>query len=338
MQRKGHIYVVDICRFLAILMIMAHHRYIMGFEGNYIFLSGWAWVEYFFMLTGYLTMAHFEHQGMEEHKYGQEAFLYTLRKFRTFICYVIIAAIVQYAVEGFHFIREGNFDSFIKSFINIPFEIGMLSSAGFTGARVAPLWFLSVMFLTLPLLICLMLRWRDIWMVISFLIPVLYYGKMGMNTERIWPNDILRGFAAMSLGMFIFFVTGYIQKKEWSRIQRILLTAVEIGAFLLAVYITAFNKEYLNWLLILFSLNLCIMMSGCSFTSGIKGDLCVFLGKISLPIFIFHWPIGTIALHFSGNLSVKLIIYYVATIIVSCIAVIVTDWIKKRTKRKQIGV
>lgn len=330
MQKKEHLYVVDICRFGAILMIMAHHRYILGFEGDYIFRSGWAWVEYFFMITGFLTIKHFKQQPVEKKECGQTAFIYTVRKFKAFMAYVVIAVLLQYIVEGFHYIREGHLESFLSSFLDAPFEIGMLTTAGFTGGKVAPLWFLSAMFLTLPILICAMIKLQDIWMVISFLIPVLYYGKMGLNTERAWPNDILRGVAAMCLGMFLFYLSGYLKKIGWTCRRKALITLLEIGTFGAAVYVTAFNKECLNLLLILFSVNLCIMMSECSYTSLIQGKLWGFLGKISLPIFIFHWTVGTISLHFSSNLQIKLGIYYGMTIIVACVAVIVTEYLKKR--------
>lgn len=333
---KKHMCMVDICRFAAILMIMGHHRYILGYTGNYLFANGWAWVEYFFMLTGYFTMAHFEKLQIEQKDYGREALQYTFKKVSPFIKYVFAATLIEYVVEGFHFVREGNVVQFFKEFVNFPFEIGLLTSAEFSGAKNAPIWYLSAMFLVLPLLICCMLKWKDIWVVVSFMLPILYYGKMGINTERLWPNDLIRAYVAMTFGMFAYYVAQTIKKCTWNNNKKIVLTSMEVISFLLAIYITAFNKSNMDWLIFLFLINISIMLSGCSATSNIHGRKYEILGQITLPMFIFHWPMGAVALHFSQEPRIKMLIYYVATVLVAIGVTVLSNLVNKHKKMEEI--
>ena len=59
-MRKGRLGAVDLTRFIMILLIMAHHLYLFGYSDDYLGESCWAWVDYFFILTGYFTMQHYE--------------------------------------------------------------------------------------------------------------------------------------------------------------------------------------------------------------------------------------------------------------------------------------
>ena len=203
----------------------------------------------------------------------------------------------------------------------------MLSSSGIIWPKMAPIWFLSAMFLTMPLLIFLIRRFGESWNILCYLLPILYFGEMGINTNRVWPNDLLRAFAGMALGTFVFVVVNRINKLKLSTLMKLILTVVEVGTFLVSIYITVFNKDCMNLLLLLFVVNACIMLSGCSYSSELCGCFFGFLGEISLPMFLFHWVIGTIVARIPIENSVRVQIYYVATVILSAIVI----WIKKGT-------
>lgn len=335
MTKKSHVYILDICRFFAILMIMGHHSYIVGNSGNYPFANAWLWVEYFFMITGYMTMAHFSRNAISDNQIGQEAFFYTLRKFKAFLPYLIPTIFIQYVVEAFPYLKTGEFASFIKSFINFPFECLMLTSGGFGGAKLAPIWYLSAMFLVLPILICLMLGLKKYWPTISLFVPLIYYGWAGIHTDRSWPNDMLRAFFAMMFGMFCYYVSDWIRSKEWTRIQIIMLTIAETVGFAVPVFITATNKEWMYWIVLMFPLNIGIMLSGISYTSLIKGRWLKLLGEISLPMFIIHWPIGVVSWHFCKTEIGREFFYFALTLLVSIILVLVKEkWLRLRKEGK----
>ena len=48
---------IEVCRFIGAIIILCHHSYTL-MERTF-FLGGWAFVEFYFMLTGYYTTEHF---------------------------------------------------------------------------------------------------------------------------------------------------------------------------------------------------------------------------------------------------------------------------------------
>lgn len=320
-KKKSRLGCVDVVRFLMISLIMAHHLYILGFSESYPGASCWAWVDYFFILTGFFTMRHFiMHE--ESQSPAQSAIHYTIKKFKGYIPYVFIATFTQYFISAQKYLVQHNFRDFVKSFTDFPYEFMMLSSSGIVWPKLAPIWFLSAMLLTLPIIIYMILRFRDLWYILAWLLPVLYYGKMGINTSRTWPNDLIRAIVGMALGTFVFMLTQKLKNKTPLKKRYMLfLTLTEIGCLFLCVYITVLNICYMNLLLLLFVINSTIMLSGCSYTSRINGFVCTLLGEISLPMFLFHCPIGHIAGIITTSTKARICIYYIGTILVSCIAI-----------------
>ncbi len=50
------------------------------------------------------------------------------------------------------------------------------------------------------------------------------------------------------------------------------------------------------------------MISGVTYSSCIKGEVFKFLGKLSMPMFIFHWGIGSLANILTDNLKQRFFI------------------------------
>lgn len=48
---------IELCRFIGAIIILCHHTYL--FENRTYFVTGWLFVEFYFMLTGYFTAMHF---------------------------------------------------------------------------------------------------------------------------------------------------------------------------------------------------------------------------------------------------------------------------------------
>lgn len=332
-MRSERIGSVDIFRFIMILFIMSHHLYLFGYSGNYLFCNGWAWTDYFFILTGYFTMSHYSSPDRIKDGYGREAVAYTARKFKAFLPYVMIAVTTQYILTVQPYIQQGNWKKAVVTFYDWPYEAFLLSSTGLAWPKVPPLWFLSAMLLTLPVLIYFMLRFRDLWHILAWMAPLFYYGRVGLSTDRNWPNELVRAFSCMALGTFLFMAVREVKKRPLTRLKKGFLTAAELTSFFLCVYLTASHKENMNPIPFLFSVHCVIMLSGCSHTARIKGSFCSFLGELSLPMYIFHWSIGSIALRYAAENRVRLLIYYAGTILVSCVAII----LKRKIKNHMAG-
>ena len=62
------------------------------------------------------------------------------------------------------------------------------------------------------------------------------------------------------------------------------------------------------------------------------------LGKLSMPMFIFHWGIGSLVNIVTDNLKLKFWLYYIGTLLVAMLALVITRFIKQdefRTRNKR---
>ena len=258
--------------------------------------------------------------------------------------YIAIAVFVQYLMIAVSYMKQYNLRGILDAFSNMPYEILLLSSSGIVKPEVAPIWYLSAMFLALPLLVYMLLRFEDLWYILAWLVPVLYYGRMGVNTIRDWPNDLVRAFSCMALGAFVFILTSKVKELKFSVLQRVLLTVVEIGLFGLGILITVANKPYMKWpymnlLPLLFVVHATIMLSGCSYSAKAKGVFCQFWGEISLPIFLFQWGIGTFtAAKITAVNRICLCIYYLGTILVSVMVIVLKKMISRQRREDRLFV
>ena len=310
---------------------MSHHLYVLGATGNYLGYSCWAWVDYYYLLTGFFTAKHFKiNQG---HKYvsenlSKDVMCYTLKKFKSFAPYVLVAVLVQYIIELCSYALNGHIVYGLRNIVvDMPYEILCLSSTGLVYAKLAPIWYLSAMLIALPIVIYCMLKFKDIWYIASWVIPILYYGRYGLNTAREWPNDMLRAFICITLGTFVYLLAVELNKvKIHSNAKKIAFTVCEIGCWMFTAYITIFNKNMLNFLVLLWVVHCVIMFSGKSMTYSVRSRFFIYLGELSLPMFLTHWAIGCLMNMIIRDFNTKILLYYIVTIGVS----IVLLWIKKK--------
>lgn len=125
---------IELMRFLGAVLIMNAH---FGYQDRPFQLS-WFFVEFFYIITGYFTMRHFEKQEPQEHFEAVKiAVEYTGKKFVQFLPYTTGAILITYIAMNWHYIGEGAFGNFIRSFENMPFEMLYLSEAAPEGSLLA---------------------------------------------------------------------------------------------------------------------------------------------------------------------------------------------------------
>ena len=84
---------IELCRFVGAIIILCHHSYTL--MDRTIFLGGWAFVEFYFILTGYYTTSHFVKK-MEKHKVEyDEMFFYVKSKIKKLYPYAVGGGAVQ---------------------------------------------------------------------------------------------------------------------------------------------------------------------------------------------------------------------------------------------------
>lgn len=109
------------------------------------------------------------------------------------------------------------------------------------------------------------------------------------------------------------------------KIKKEILSLVEFLCFLFTIIATYKNWDNYRFVILMFFVSLFIMLPGYSHSSKIEGKFFLYIGKLSVPIFIFHWYIGNLINSIVKSDIVKIILFYGISIILSMIAVYLVD-------------
>lgn len=329
---------VDLWRFLGMLIIMGHHQYRLGIS-DYPLANGWIFVEFYFILTGYLTTAHFDRssvQGLES--MAQNAVSYTLRKFLPLMPFAWAAMLIEY---GFQFVTEylmaGKGISEIASFLcDLPFEMLLVNST-YMDPHLTPVWFLSAMFLVFPLF-CLLLQaaGRHTLLIVSSVIPLLFYSIFGVFQYWHFPLHLLRAISAMLLGTLAFEANQLLLPRVYERLSRRWLTAVHLVCLLLPVFACWRSIGYLlRPTLFCFVFGTAVTLSGAS-PLAFKNKWMVYLGKISMPLYLFHWSVAGILSVIPSGISkgALIFLYYALSVLAAIISYEAITRVRNHLSRK----
>ena len=301
-------YLIELWRFVASFIIASYHI-------SFIFHTGWIFVEFFFMISGFFAFKHC----MKKNKDTESEnfpIIYTLKKLIKILPYSSIAIILMYIRQVSEFnlsLKESikfGFYTFENLFLvngtgMIPKTFMINDIYGISYMSVPPLWYLSVLVVALPIMIYLVQGlYRKLGLGLVGLFPCLIYGYIIMKDGTIngWHEKsgfyiilCLRGLAGLLLGGLIYYLSDAllgIQKEKEANNKNVLewvLFIVEIGTFIGVIFISTLMKsefEFLAVLLLVISLS--ITFSGITVTSNISGRLLKYLGKMSLPIYCIH--------------------------------------------------
>lgn len=339
---KKRISIVDLWRFVAAIMIMVHHLYYLGepFEGN-DFRGKFAWicVEFFLILTGYFTYSHFNshrEDGKDIFKAGIE---YTIKKFKVFLPYTTIAVTLDYILLAeYSLLREDTY-TFFSHFFNYPYEVLFLGEMVQSKQLLGPIWFLSSMFIVFPIVTFLcQIKNKYLLLVISGMSSLIYFGQAEFD-GREWPNDFLRVFFGIMLGIFVCILTDIIKENTAKR-NTVLLSCIEFSCMIFAFVAIIFNLYDLKRVIILaFAIAVGIMMSGASITSKLDSAFISYLGLLSMPMFIWQKVvcdiINRVNLYVPLTMPIKLVMYFGGTLIVAAVSYAIVERIKASKKAKK---
>jgi len=339
MQMKGiknHLSIIELWRFIASIIIMTHHLFGLGIE-KYPFKNGSIYVEFFFILTGYFTMKHFEKYTVDSiDEAFKNSMQYTIKKFKSFMPYVLVSVPLLYFIlyfEGFQF----NIKRFLQLFSNALSEIMLLSSI--TGTRVVGnIWFLSATIIVFPIF-CIICQLKQKYLVkfLAVYIPLIYYSIYSVGAGTKPPTNLARTLACLLLGVLVYFFANYLKEKTFTAGQRILLTFMEQGSLILACacsfYGIAINLLYLY----LFMIGIAIMVSQQSYTYKVGSKVLLWLGDISVWVFVCH----NIVMKFITsrldylNINDKVGLYYAGTFVSAIVFDLVVKYMIKRFQSRR---
>lgn len=298
-----------------------------------IILGGYIYVEFFFMITGYFTILHFDKESnfnmVTLDDKVKASLRYTIHKFKGYMPYVIIAVFFAAIVENRNILTTG-VNNILNAMIDIPFELLLLSGCLWMKDYVPTLWFLSAMFLVFPIFssMCQMKN-RNILFLLSAYVPLIYY-EMFSKIETDCDFNLVRALTYLLLGVFVYRLSRYLKCIDVSKIYRILLTIIEQSCFLFTLLALYCNCNMEKNILLSFVIGLTILFSGKSYSYRVNGRVISYLGKISLVIYLFHWEIGSIIGYSCSTLdtNTRIFLYYIVTILASVIIYAIVEKIK----------
>lgn len=335
---KQRNYMVDLCRFIAAVMIMFCH---LDLVGNKTYPT-YMFVDFFFILSGYFTVQHFAKQKAEEspEKRGRIALKYTAKKFLPFIPHLLLALPIAYFACNFHFLKDGDLLGFLTGFKDMFAESLLLPVSFFDNPvrQIGPLWYLSVLLIVMPLFsyICQSKYRRPIGLA-GLIMAYVYFSMQDVISAFDPISGLLLCVSCMFLGMFVFDVVLEIKEKKAKVATRTLATLVELLCLAYVCLAAIFGFTPVKMQVIVYVIMLIIMLSGVSYTSKLKIPVFTWLGKISMPLFIWHYAVGRVLSHQVANYTTKrLTIYFFAGSFIVAIAMhYICEFILKRVTKKK---
>lgn len=338
---------VDIARFIAAICIMIFHGnyYNVGYSKHH-FYGAWIFVELFFMLTGYFTAMHFFNiKCPDDSDDAKESFFYVLKKLRPVYFFFFTALLLTYSFKFFIELRANGFKKImlIDYFNGFLKESLLLYAPGYCSAYLNSAWYVSALFWTLPIIAYLLRKIKSEYTYIfSGFFSVVFYAKRGVLMRQGGLDDIFRAFAAISLGVFLYGICKIIRDRGIvvKKIIQLPVLVVFLGNIFYYINGSSAQFEKTKNCLVLIFLFLCfILCQKDLIPSNIMDKPIFYLGKLSLPIYLYQLPAGIVASKFIGHYQLPKIwgggLYIIVTILFSVFFDFLYTYLKRIKKCKE---
>ncbi len=326
---------VEILRFLAALMIMdGHMGILLGEEISRPFRLTWFYVEFFFLLTAILTAKHFDREeslSLPLEGRVKEALRYTGGKILRFLPYTVLPTVLMYLVVNANVWKDG-FGAYLRAMENLPFELLFLSAGLKEGTVLFPIWFLSALLIALPLIAFLsQSRRRYTVAACGALAALLFFFSKYDYGSHVYPNQLLRALSAMLLGLAVYAAARWLSRRTLTRRARMALSALELLSALLPIALSIPNVLLLRVYLGCFVVFFAITFSGQSLLPNPAGRWVGLLGKLSLPMYVWHYLIGTV-LHRTAHLPTAqmVLLYYGLTLLIAALNLLIVERVGRK--------
>lgn len=350
-QKNKNAY-IELCRFLFCTMIVLHHCQIED-NGLTILPSGFQAVEFFFFLSGFFAMRHVCKESGEIPRKMRYAVDYTLQKLKRVFPYTSVGILICYAWRAF--CAKDTPLEMVRGLMNLPFELFYLPMTGIMSLKPdsffnSPLWYLSALLLTLPLVIYLALKVSDVFCsYLVWFVPPLIHGWLILEFGGVGGWDrallfgycgIIRAFGDLLLGCGIYLAAKWLAGKETGKAGRLFLTIAEIALLIGCLALSRplpdpYNAELAFFML---AVSLTITMSGKSYSGLMRGGFWIWLGHLSLPVYCVHWGVMQMVQTLAAGLSypARAVLIFGISIAVSAVVLLAVETGRKILRRRMI--
>lgn len=305
---------VELLRFFMVLVVVFFHRY------EPIIQRGYLAVEFFFILTGYLTAATISKKINESFSHAWQIH-FLKKKIQSFYPELIVAcgigclySLCSCCIGKRSFLEFLGHTCFANILQNL-FFLRMTGLAGL-GGSCAPAWYLSSMIIALIILVPIIRH--SISPLIRLLISLCLYGFIIHNLDGLEKESYadwvvftytgnLRAVAGILLGSVAYDVSSHVSKINFNFIHRLGFSCLVVLSLCLFVIICFCRSGSLD------GVSVCthfVIITACFsqqtlFKSLLNHDrmysVCCTLGKFSLPLYLGH----IYAIPFYNQLSTK---------------------------------
>ncbi|MDE6104955.1 MAG: acyltransferase [Clostridia bacterium] len=357
MRKRNNL--VEFARFLFSILVVGYHVQMTFSDGTAnFFANGALAVEFFFLISGYFLARSIEKiNAKEKHNTALESCRFMGNKVKG-ILPIHITAIVAVVIV----ILACDLSSSGKILLNGLPSVFLVQEAGiwteaYANALIVPEWYLSSMLLCMlimvPVALLLRKKIKGVFVILVLLgvlgvIAVIAGLCMNWAYTTTFVYD-LRAWGEMCVGMFAYYLSVLISKRELKKASSITLKVVEILGYCAPV-ILGFIPISENLQPVCMGVTVVCVFAALSVTFAGKGvsvsndrlnKAFGYLGGLSLAIYLFHPVIITLLEYVGKSFSIwqiYLIVFAVtlaAAVIYNLIAMLIKRLIKAIKARKQ---
>ena len=352
-KRNGEI---DFLRFIfAILILVYHFNNLFKFN---LSPHGYIGVEFFFIVSGFLMaqkVDRFRSTAVSALSIPNETWIYTINRIKSFYMFYVSAIILQIVIRNI-LINHMSFKKILERILlSLPtFSLTFNGLTGHIGLYVGNTWFLSSLVIASFIFFPLLLKSFDfsskILLPIVALVCLAFLDANDLfhswNKWIGWTyNGLLRGIADLALGISMYPLANYLSNNfsnPGTKQTKILATVFKALFFIVPVAFALskkFNHDFALHATLYCAIGVALSFSSIGYT--IKDcKLTRYLGKLALPLFIYHgfirWSCYDYVKHKPVSFT-TFCIMIVGTIITSIILMHITEYLSKLLDRKRKG-
>lgn len=306
--------IIELYRFIFILCICIMH-FITNYYGTLEikhFGGGYLPVEFFFILSGFLLALKIDINN--ENKTVFDFFLGKIKRFYPIYLCAFLLIFIYWSIINKKIVLEP---------VNFLLEILMISP--FFSTLNPPSWFLSVLIFDLPIVYFFIVKYRNLFYILSPYIVIIIYINILYQYKLldVWHQNyglliigVYRGIAGILLGCISYKIYDKLKEKKLNKIVIFFIECICLFSLLKIIYGTARN---INDFVVPFLFSILIITA---FLPQIKymtilNNKCIsFLGNLTLSIFLNHWIVFQVIFRYLKFWDLKyLVIIYITLII-----------------------
>ena len=341
---------LDVWKFIfSIIIVILHSEYLPAEVERVYFHGGSIFVEFFFIVSGYL-MAQSAEKRKSYQSLARETAGFLRRKISSFYPYLLFGFIASLTIRSTYY-HQG-FLQIIKNMCQGIGELLLLKSTGLTGTLFdPPMWYISAMILSMAVIYPLILKYGDFFkkvvcpLIAFFLLGYLSRKYGHFRAPEVWDGmfekGMIRGFAEVALGVYCYEIGQLISEIKFTKFSKIIFFLIEYGSL---IAIAVYSNTESCWdmdvpAVLLLAISVIIICGNHSIMAPYwnRSKIVPYLGKMSLMIYINHiyWAWLLDLMDLDWNYHKMLIVYITGSIVSAVCCWVITDYVRKMLKARK---